>query len=159
MTSERRVREIAPGDRDALSSLLHATPEFSDEERAVALELVDARLSRSDDYEVLVVERDDVLEGYVCFGPTPMTEGAWDLYWIATAHHARRTGAGVALVTALEARLRSIGARLVRLETSSRPEYAATRRFYDKAGFIVAATLRDFYAPGDDLVIYLRVLA
>ena len=159
MTTERRVREIAPGDRDALVSLLHATPEFTDEEREVALELVDARLARSDDYEVLIAERGDRLEGYVCFGPTPMTEGTWDLYWIATAQDARRGGVGVALVTALEARLRSTGARLVRLETSSRPEYEPTRRFYDKAGFAVAATLPDFYTPGDDLVIYLRVLS
>ena len=155
MTSAaRRVRDVAPSDRAPLAALLATTPEFTPDEVAVALELIDHAIGRTDDYRVLVVETGDRLDGYVCFGPTPMTDGTWDLYWIATAAHARRTGAGLALVASLMQRLREERARLVRLETSSRPEYDATRRFYDKAGFVVAATLHDFYAPGDDLVTY-----
>jgi ribosomal protein S18 acetylase RimI-like enzyme len=158
VTPPRRVCEVGREHREALRALLSDTPEFTDEERAVALELVDAAIEKSDDYRVLVAEGDGRLDGYVCFGPTPMTDGTWDLYWIATARQARRTGAGLALVVAMEEELRTLGARIVRLETSSRPEYEPTRRFYEKAGFVAAAALRDFYARGDDLVIYLRTL-
>jgi ribosomal protein S18 acetylase RimI-like enzyme len=156
--ADRRVREVAAGDRDALVQLLGDTPEFNEDERVVALELIDAAIAKSDDYCVLIAESDGRLDGYVCYGRTPMTEGTYDLYWIATAAHARRTGAGLALVAALEERLQAIHARLIRLETSSRPEYAPTRRFYEKAGFVMSAKLRDFYTRGDHLLVYLRTL-
>lgn len=152
------VRAIEARDRPALAALLTTVAEFTAEEVAVALELIDAAIDETDDYRVLVAEsaRPGALDGYVCFGPTPMTTGTWDLYWIATSSAARRTGVGRALIDALDLALRREGARLVRVETSSRDGYQATRSFYDRTGFGVAATIREFYAPGDDLVIYAR---
>jgi len=44
------------------------------------------------------------------------------------------------------------------VETSSRAEYAATRAFYERRGYEQAAWLRSYYAPGDDLVVYLKDL-
>jgi ribosomal protein S18 acetylase RimI-like enzyme len=158
-----RVRPVSQGaeDRTAIARLLAATREFDPEEVRVALELVDHAIAHTDDYRVLVAElsHDSSLVGYVCFGPTPMTRGTFDLYWIATDPAQRRAGIGRALVAALADTLRSEGARLVRLETSSRDDYEATRRFYDGTGFHVAARIPDFYDVGDDLVIYTRALA
>jgi hypothetical protein len=54
--------------------------------------------------------------------------------------------------------LGSCGARLVRVETSGQPAYAATRAFYDRTKFEVVATIRDFYRTGDDLVVYGKYL-
>jgi ribosomal protein S18 acetylase RimI-like enzyme len=154
-----RVRPVAAEDRAPIATLLAATHEFDAEEVRVALELVDHAIARTDDYRVLVAELSHSLAGYVCFGPTPMTRGTFDLYWIATDPAQRRAGIGRALVAALADTLRSEGARLVRLETSSRDDYEATRRFYDGTGFRVAARIHDFYDVGDDLVIYTRALA
>jgi hypothetical protein len=42
------------------------------------------------------------------------------------------------------------------VETSSRPEYAPTRAFYERRGYAEAARMREFYAPGDDRVIFTK---
>jgi hypothetical protein len=50
------------------------------------------------------------------------------------------------------------GGRLAVIETSSRPAYERTRKFYLKHGYAVQARVADFYAPGDDRVICTKVL-
>ncbi|GAC1353593.1 MAG: hypothetical protein NVSMB47_06290 [Polyangiales bacterium] len=152
------VRDARLADRPALAALIGAVAEFDAEEQAVALELVDDALAARDDYRVLVAVANERVAGYACFGPTPMTRGTFDLYWIATSVAARGAGVGGALVEGVVARMRAEGGRLLRVETSSRSDYAATRRFYDRSGFAVAATIRDFYAPDDALVVYARYL-
>jgi len=149
------IRDIEPGDRASLAEMLTHVREFDDEEVEVALELIDHAIDKTDDYRVLVaLLPDGRVGGYVCHGPTPMTKATHDLYWIATDPNLRRSGVGRALVDALDAKLRAEGARLVRLETSSRDDYAATRAFYDRTGFQVLARITDFYSIGDDLLIY-----
>ncbi|HUJ28487.1 MAG TPA: GNAT family N-acetyltransferase [Myxococcales bacterium] len=141
--------------RNALAALIDCIPEFDGPDRMVALELVDAALAGSPDYELLA---DAQSRAYLCFGPTPMTRGTYDLYWIAVHPAARRAGLGAALIGELERTLRQRGARLVRVETASSGAYDATRKFYPRMGYREEARLRDFYKPGDDLVIYLRRL-
>ena len=102
---------------------------------------------------MLVSERDGKPVGYVCFGPTPMTDGTFDLYWIATDPSVRGQGEGHALVAAMESELRRRGGRLVRVETSATEDYDSTRGFYARAQYQEEARVRDFYRPGDDLVI------
>jgi hypothetical protein len=46
--------------------------------------------------------------------------------------------------------------RMLLIETSSLPHYEPTRRFYLKHGYEQAAVLRDFYAEGDDMVIFCK---
>jgi GNAT superfamily N-acetyltransferase len=69
--------------------------------------------------------------------------------------HPEARGLGVArgLVERMEAELRSIGARLVRVETSQLDGYGAARAFYARLSYPVVAQLHDFYKPGDDLLI------
>ncbi len=110
------------------------------------------------EYLGLVAELDGKVVGLLAYGETPMTVGTYDLYWIAADPERRRQGIGAALVLAMEADLRRRGARLVRIETSGTPAYDATRAFYQRFEFGETARLRDFYRPGDDLVIYTRRL-
>ena len=104
------------------------------------------------DYRVLVAEADASLAGYVCYGPTPMTAGTWDLYWIASSPAFRGKGAGSLLLLAMEEAVRGRGGDNVRIETSSQGEYAATRAFYERHRYPETSRLVDFYRPGDDLV-------
>jgi GNAT superfamily N-acetyltransferase len=107
------------------------------------------------DYEFLGAfdEQRDRLIGYACFGATPATDGTYDLYWLAVDPAAQGRGTGTALVRAVEEKLLDRGARLLVVETSSRPDYEGTRRFYARSGYTEAARVRDFYAPADDRIV------
>ena len=152
----RSVREARRDDEAGLIALVRSVAEFTPDEVEVALELIESTLAETDDYRVLVALEGDRVVGYACFGPTPMTKGTFDLYWIASSRNARGSGVGRALIDAVMQRLRACGGRLLRVETSSRDEYIATRRFYDRASFEHAATIPGFYDVDDDLLIYVR---
>lgn len=153
-----RIRELRAEDRRPIGTILRATGMFYEEEVLVALELVDIALSRPDqaDYVLLCAEDEDRLAGYACYGPVPMTDRAWDLYWIAVDPALQGRGIGRALIEAMEKDLRRRGARKIFLDTSGRDAYTPTRRFYDTIGYTVAARIADFYRAGDDKVIYTR---
>ena len=164
-----KLFSLQPKDRGRVSELLIATGAFSTEEVAVALELFDEthRMCRPEqsegpalrnggmaDYEFLGAFNDDnQLIGYACFGPTPSSDGTYDLYWLAIDPAAQSRGAGRALVREVQRLLVARQARLLVVETSSRESYARSRDFYARCGYLEAARVRDFYAPADDRII------
>jgi ribosomal protein S18 acetylase RimI-like enzyme len=154
-----RLGPLARRDRPRLAELLTATGAFNADEVQVALSLFDVSLDQTTvtpgDYEFLGAfeEGSDRLAGYVCFGATPATDGTYDLYWLAVDPAAQGRGVGTALVRAVEEKLADRGARLLVVETSSRPDYEGTRRFYARSGYSEAARVRDFYAPADDRIV------
>lgn len=149
-----RIRRLAPPDRDEIAELLRTSGTFNDGEIAVALEVVDSALAAPGrDYNVLVADDESGrLAGYLCFGPTPMTETTYDLYWVATRTGLRGRGVGTRLVLAMEAEVHERGGRLVRVETSQLGEYDAARAFYARLAYLEVGRIRDFYRAGDDLV-------
>jgi ribosomal protein S18 acetylase RimI-like enzyme len=98
------------------------------------------------------------LAGFIAYGPTPMTQGTYDLYWIATDPRVRGGGLGSALLARMEADLRARQARLVRVETSGTDGYDGARTFYEARGYAETARIPDFYREGDDLVILTKRL-
>lgn len=130
----------------------------------MALELIDAAIADApgNDYEVLVAVLEQApgapLVGYICFGPTPMTRHAWDLYWIVSHPHWRETRAGSALLQAMVGVLAARGARVVRIETSSTEAYGAAQRFYARNGVVEAGRIPDFYSEGDALLVLYKVI-
>lgn len=147
------IRPVAKQDRESLSSLLHRIEQFNAAEVTTALELIDAAIAGSPDYLIQVALKQGKLVGYICYGPTPMTEGTWDLYWIASDPNHRGEGIGSALDSAMEAEIRARQARLIRVETSAEEAYGPTRGFYASMKYQEEARFRDFYKPGDDLII------
>jgi ribosomal protein S18 acetylase RimI-like enzyme len=148
-----------PADRQSLVELVSQAAQFTPDEVACAVELIDAALENPlGDYRLLLAEMAGDVVGYVCYGPTPMTVGTWDLYWIATHPRQRGRGVATALVEGMEADVRAQDGRRVRVETSHQTEYRSAHRFYERNAYPEVARLRDFYKPGDDLVIMLKVL-
>ena len=129
---------------------------FSKAEQAVAVELIETRLrdGRKSGYHFMFADLDGRPAGYCVWGPIPMTAASWDLYWIVVDPAHRGEGLGRLLLAAAEHDVACHGGGAVYIETSSRAEYARTRRFYVQAGYRRAARLADFYAAGDDKVIY-----
>ena len=129
---------------------------FSKAEQAVAVELIETRLrdGAKSGYRFLFADVDGRPVGYCVFGPIPMTAASWDLYWIVVDPAHRGGGLGRLLLEEAERDVARRGGGAVFIETSSRAEYARTRRFYAQAGYRRVARLADFYAVGDDKVIY-----
>ena len=152
------LRPVGHGQRAPLERLTAATGLFRPDEVAIAVELLDDALAGDDDYRFLGAYAGAQLVGYACWGPTPGTTGTFDLYWIVVDPARQRTGVGTALLRAVEEKLTADNGRLIIVETSSRADYAATRTFYERSGYAQAARLPGYYAPGDDLVIYLKDL-
>ena len=94
----------------------------------------------------------------MCFGPTPLTQGTFDLYWIAVDPACCARGVGTRLLLAAEEVMRSQYGRLVLIETSSGGGYELTRQFYLKNGYTLAETIPDFYRPGEDRVTFTKYL-
>jgi ribosomal protein S18 acetylase RimI-like enzyme len=154
------VRAIRGEDRPGLERLLSLTTEFRKEEVACAMELVDEALEHGNsdrDYTVVCAESAGAgIVGFLCYGQTPLTRSTYDLYWIAISPAQRRRGVARSLLRHLECALREKGAAILIAETSSTPPYAQARSLYAKEGFRQEARIRDFYAPGDDKLIYCK---
>ena len=154
-----KIRPIVANDRQVVLELIHLTGLFTKEEKQVAIEVIDVCLTKSgqQDYIIVVIENEQgAIAGYMCYGPTPMTEGVVDLYWLAVHPGKHRQGYGKALIQWLEKAVQEKKGRLIVIETSSRDKYTATRNFYQRLGYAENACIRDFYCPGDNLLIYCK---
>jgi ribosomal protein S18 acetylase RimI-like enzyme len=127
---------------------------------AVAEEVIDSYLKNSlgSGYHILVAEVDSTVTGYICYGPTPLTEGTWDIYWEAVARERQDRGIGSALTESAEKEIVRAKGRLAIIETSSTPAYEKTRHFHLSHGYEIVARIPDFYAPGDDKLILQKQL-
>ena len=155
------TRPLRREDREPIRSLLCETQVFTEEEVEIALELIDAVLDRpgQKDYLIYVHEDEGEVLGYYCVGPTPATDSTYDLYWIATKPSVHGRGVGSLLDEHATGLIGSKGGRLIIAETSSRPAYEKTRRFYATRGYAELASIRDYYRAGDDLVVYGKYLS
>jgi D-alanine-D-alanine ligase len=154
------IRPTQPEDTESVLRLAGAEPLFSKEEAETVAELLEAYLEQEDHggYFFLSAVDDEKLLGFACYGPTPLTQGTFDLYWIAVDAAAKGQGVGRALLARVEDEVRALGGRMIVLDTSGQPEYESTRAFYKHLGYTRSATVPDYYAPGDDLVIFSRLL-
>jgi GNAT superfamily N-acetyltransferase len=152
------LRTLTAADRGRIEEISRAVGLFRADEVSVALEVFDAEVAGSPDYIALGAEHDGRLAGWICWGPTPCTLGTFDLYWMAVDPALHGAGVGTALLHAMEARLAGV-ARLVVVETAGRPDYAPTRGFYEARGYRAVSRIPDFYAPGDDQVVYVKSLS
>ncbi|HSR46903.1 MAG TPA: GNAT family N-acetyltransferase [Anaerolineales bacterium] len=150
-----RVRPSGKADAAPILRIARSEPLFTKEDREVVEELLQEFLADpGGDYFFLTALDDGKVAGFACYGPTPLTRGTYDLYWICVARSKRRKGYGRALLRSVVGRIRREGGRLITLDTSGRPSFAATRAFYEREGFKASARIADFYRRHDDLVIY-----
>ena len=148
------IRPMLKNDEEAVMRILRNTPEFKPFEVVVAGELIDDYLEDpASDYYHLVAESGSEVLGYICYGPTPLTEGTWDVYWMAVDHDRQGQGIGGRLLETAEAKMSVAKARIIIIETSTIPSYEKTQRFYLSHNYEIIATIPDFYAPGDGKLI------
>jgi len=160
----RTIRPLVPPDRECVIRILESSGNFTPDEVATALELIDEWLESGEESGYLTYVLDSVGEdsvgvlGYICFGPTPLTEWTYDLYWIAVDKSKHRGGVGKRLLKFAEEEVQRRGGRLLLIETSSQETYDGTIQFYERTGYQLVGRINEYYKVGDDKLIFAKRL-
>ncbi len=154
------IRAVEPTDTDCLVALTEQTGVFKPHELVALREVLDEYHAGNAGlgHRAFAWVAEGRIQGYVYYAPTPMTDRSWHLYWIAVDRTEQGRGLGGRLLAFVEADVKGHDGRLLIIETSSTPLYQLTRRFYRKHGYTPVATVPDFYADGDDLVVFTKRL-
>lgn len=156
------IRPAGPDDRARIHEILVACALFTEEEVRCAIELVDiwndAKHPERNDYRTAVLDDAGAIHGYVTFGPTPLTDGVYDLYWIAVDPKQQGHGYGQVLLRFVENEVKRQNGRMLLIETSSKSSYVSTVRFYERAGYTEISRIKDFYRIEDDKVVFCKRL-
>jgi len=154
------IRYMTRQDRAPVLRIVHNIKEFTPSEMAVAEEVIDDYLEDPlcSGYNISLAIVDRQIVGYICFGPAPMTNGTWDIYWMAVDPKWQSRGIGHTLMTHAEHLIRHSKGRLIIIETSSKPEYEKTRRFHVSHGYEISCKIEGFYAPDDDKLVLMKRL-
>ena len=148
-----------PDEAEAILAIARSVGVFDAEEVATVDELLGEYIDQgapASGYYFLSCRSNGQVLGFACYGPRALTHGTFDLFWIATHWAAQRRGVAAALLQRVAGAVRDMGGRMIVAETSGRAAYAPTRRFYETHAYVREASIADFYAPGDDLVIYVQ---
>jgi ribosomal protein S18 acetylase RimI-like enzyme len=146
---------MSRNDLSAVSSIVDNTGLFPSEMLA---DMAEPFLSETEPHIWLTAcEVDDVL-GFAYCEPERMTDGTYNLLAIAVDPERQSGGIGQLIVTAVEQAVCDLGARVLLVETSSLPEYERTRSFYDQLGYGREAVIREFYAEGEDKIVFWKHL-
>ena len=155
------IRPATPEDTPTLVALTDATGVFKSHE-IVALESVLEDYyefnEEEDDHVCVVFEERGTILGYAYYAPAAMTDRTWYLYWIAVMKAKQATGVGSKLLHYTEEDIKKKGGRVLFIETSGLPHYELTRKFYLKRGYEITGALKEFYADGDDMVVFRKRL-
>jgi ribosomal protein S18 acetylase RimI-like enzyme len=155
------LRATTPDDTATLLEITRQTGVFKPLE-------VDALEEVLDDYHAGMKEHQhraftmvlgEAVAGFVYYAPAVMTDNSWYLYWIVVRKDLHGQGVGSKLLAHVEEDVRQHEGRVLFIETSSTPHYEPTRNFYLKHDYEITGQLRDFYADGDDMVVFRKRLA
>ena len=160
---EKNIRELERRDRSRIEEMIVSSGKFNEVEIKTALELVDEALEEGEasGYIFVLLEygkESPQLHGYACYGPTPLTQGVYDLYWIVVDPAAQRKGIGRYLLEHVERDIMKRGGRMLLIETSSQETYGATIRFYERNGYQLMARIKNYYRIGDDKLVFSKEL-
>src|SRR5438270_6863566 len=150
------IRPTIPEDTPTLLTLTQTTGVFKDIEIEALEEVLNdyhADNHRHGHKSVTYEDQGQII-GFAYFAPAAMTDRTWYLYWIAVTKQTQARGIGSKLLKYSEEQIQKANGRVYLIETSSLPQYEQTRKFYLKHGYEQHAVLKDYYADGDDMVIF-----
>ena len=103
-----------------------------------------------------VVSQDDVPVGFAFAQPEALTDRTWNLRAIAVRPDLHGSGAGTALIAAMEAALAE--ARLIVIDTTQLPDQDRARRFYGARGYAQVAVIPGFFGADEDKVTFVKMM-
>ena len=150
------IRPTTPDDATAVLALAKAAIGFEPNELQVLREMLANYFEGNNEHFWLT---DDDVNGPVAAAycaPELMTNGTWNLLFIAVHPDYQGQGRGSALIRYVEQTLKERGARLLLVETLA--SFERTRAFYRQCGYDEEARIRDFYETGHDKIVYRKAL-
>lgn len=156
------IRPLQAKDRQRIQQIVNTVGNFNEADIKIAMELIDDVISKEgkSDYIVYVLEDDEqIVQAYVCYGQTPLTDHTYDFYWMAIDPEHQRHGLGLRLFQFVEEQVRDHGGKLLMCETSSQKSYERVIKLYERLGYQPVARIKNFYRHGDDKLIYMKELS
>ena len=151
------IRPSTSSDVPSLAKVADASELFPGE---MLPEMISGYLSGGESQGVwLTYELEGEAAGFCFAVPEKLTDGTWNMLAIAVHPTYQGRGAGSALVKHLEATLLARSQRVLIADTSGTPEFKQTRAFYRKNGYSEEARIRDFWAEGNDKVVFRKLLS
>jgi len=106
----------------------------------------------------VVYEQNKIAIAVAYFAHERMTKGTYNLLLIAVHKDFQGQGIGKTLLHHIEALLKGRDIRILLVETSGLPEFERTRAFYMQNEYRVEAKIAEFYAKGEDKIIFWKSL-
>lgn len=103
-----------------------------------------------------VAEADGKIIGLI--GWVNTVEGVFWISWFCVAKNYQGHGIGTELLTFLTDRIKERGADMICAEASSLPMFEAADKMYEDFGFEEKFRIDDYWADGDDLILYAKDL-
>lgn len=149
------IRPTTAHDHQALIDLATQSGLFEPDQTELLAEML-AQPSETDVW--LTDEQDGVPVGVAYLAPEKMTDGTWNLYWIAVHPGVQRQGRGRALLAYVETWLREREQRMLLVETAGIDEFDYVRQFYASQGYRSVACIPEFYEAGVDKIVFCKSL-
>ena len=152
----KEIRKVLPKDIAGLKEVLNTIELFP-------AEMLDDMIAdylnnpESEDIWFTTIEDNRPISIGYC-APEKLTEGTYNLYAIGVRGDIQGRGVGREMMAYIEGHLRQNGHRILIVDTSGTDDFQLTRKFYENLGYTKEATIRDFWAEGDDKVVYWKKL-
>jgi GNAT superfamily N-acetyltransferase len=152
---------IHADDLQGIENILRSTGFFYEFEIDIAKGLAEETVNYGNEesgYYWMKINDENGMVAFANYVRNSFSVHSWDLYWIAVHRNSQHKDLGSILLKAVEDDVRNSGGKILWLDTSGRPLYAPTEKFYRKNGYVLQASLTDFYAPGDPKQVYSKIL-
>ena len=151
-----KIREVIHSDLDSLKIVLDSCGLFPSE---YLDDMISDYFHNLDTNEIwfTYVENDSPISIGYCI-PEKLTSGTYNLLAIGVSENHQRKGVAVEMMNFIEQKLKTIGARVLIVETSSDDAQIGARNLYQKLGYIQEAVIRDFWNEGEDKIVYWKKL-
>lgn len=152
------IRETTAADVASIMAMVEGSGQFDAAGLAHVRTTLEQYLVDGGD-EIWLTADDGEPVGVAYCAPEPVTLGTWNLLMLWTRDDRHGRGHGSQLVQHLETILTARKARLLIVETSGLPDFAAARAFYGACGFAHEATVKNFFDDGDHKLILTKTVA
>lgn len=151
------IRAASHADQPALERIVRAVDLFPAE--MLGGMIAPYLASQRSGGEIWLIDDDGEPAGVAYCAQERLTDGTWNLLMIAVHPDKQRQGRGAALIGAVERKVAERDGRVLLIETSGLGSFERQRALYKRLGYSEEARIRDFYEPGNDKIVFWKMLA